>query len=71
MDRSISALVGSGDSGKGRRVRTSSPREKVLHHLNLVNPYYEGTSKDGSTAITFAETEDLQPWQGSSAMLFL
>ena len=71
MDRSISALVGSGDSGKGRRVHTFSPREKVLHHLNLVNPYYEGSSKDGSTPIPFAETEALQPWQGSSAMTFL
>ena len=52
MDRCISALVGSGDSGKGRRFRTYSSREKVLHLFNffcMVFPNYEGTSKVGSS----------------------
>ena len=48
MDRFMSALVGSGDSGKGRRSHTSSTREKGLHLFNLSSMAfhcYEETNK--------------------------
>ena len=49
--------MGSGDSGKGRRSRTSFPREKVRQaKMAPERPSH------------FAGTEALQPWQGSVVM---
>ena len=53
MDRSISALVDSGNSGKGRRLLTA---RRCLHHFYLLwmaFPNNEGTSKVGSTPAPF------------------
>ena len=71
MDSSVSALVGFGDGGKGKRSRTSCLREEVLHLINIscMAFPFEMTSEVGiPTPSHLAETEALQPRQGSSTL---
>ena len=58
VNRFISAVVGFGHSGKGRR---PSSHEKVLHPPHFVWPELFAPTH-------LAETEALQPWEGSSAL---
>ena len=56
MDSFLIALLVCGDSGKGRR-RSSSSREKVLHHLTWLIPTSRRLAKMFERPFHFAETE--------------
>ena len=66
MDSSISALVGFGDSGKGSRFRTSSPREKILNFFNIF--YTTSTSRDNKAQRTSQRLRPLS--RGKALALF-